>query len=86
VWNKLGAERQKILQDAMAVVEATSGERRKLDDTERKRQDAAGIKAISLPPAEAKKWSDTAKEAGWAAVLKTSPESGAKLRELLTKK
>lgn len=86
VWNKLGAERQKIMQEAMAVVEARAGERLKLDDAERKRQEAAGIKAIQLPPAEAKKWSDTAKEAGWAAVIKTSPETGARLKELLTKK
>ncbi len=86
VWNKLGADRQKILQEAMAVVEARAGERIQLDAVERKRQEAAGIKAIMLPPAEAKKWSDTAKEAGWAAVLKTSPEHGAKLKELLTKK
>jgi tryptophan synthase alpha subunit len=53
---------------------------------ERKRQAEAGIKTIDLPPAEAKKWSDTAKSAGWAAVMKTSPETGAKLKELLTKK
>ena len=84
--DKLGAERQKILQDAMAVVEANAGERLKLDEAERKRQAEVGIKAIQLPPAEAKKWSDTAKEAGWAAVIKVSPDHGAKLRELLTKK
>jgi tryptophan synthase alpha subunit len=53
---------------------------------ERKRQAEAGIKTIDLPPAEAKKWSDTAKSAGWAAVMKTSPETGAKLKELQTKK
>ena len=86
VWNKLGAERQKIMQEAMAVIEAKAGERIQLDAAERKRQAEAGIKAIELPPAEAKKWSDTAKSAGWAAVMKTSPETGAKLKELLTKK
>jgi len=85
-WNKLGPERQKIMHEAMAVVEAKAGDRIKLDGEERKRQEAAGIKAINLPAAEAKKWADTAKEAGWAAVLKTSPEHGPKLRELLTKK
>ena len=86
VWNKLGAERQKILHEAMAVVEAKAGERVQLDAAERKRQEAAGIKTIQLPPAEARKWSDTAKEAGWAAAMKTSPEAVAKLKELLTKK
>jgi TRAP-type C4-dicarboxylate transport system substrate-binding protein len=85
-WNKLGAERQKIMHEAMAVVEAKAGDRIKLDGEERKRQEAAGIKTIQLPPAEAKKWSDTAKAAGWAAAMKTSPERVAKLKELLTKK
>jgi len=84
-WNKLGAERQKIMHEAMAVVEAKAGERIKLDGEERKRQEAAGIKTIQLPPAEAKKWSDTAKAAGWAAAMKTSPERVAKLKALLTK-
>jgi TRAP-type C4-dicarboxylate transport system substrate-binding protein len=86
VWNKLGAEQKKILEAAMAEAEKKTGERRKLDDQERKRQETAGIKAIQLPSAEAKKWSDTAKEAGWAAVMKASPAHGAKLKELLTKK
>jgi TRAP-type C4-dicarboxylate transport system substrate-binding protein len=85
-WNKLDAERQKIMHEAMAVVEAKAGDRIKLDGEERKRQEAAGIKTIQLPPAEAKKWSDTAKAAGWAAAMKTSPERVAKLKELLTKK
>jgi hypothetical protein len=74
------------MEEAMAVIEAKAGERVKLDEQERKRQEAAGIKTIQLPPAEAKKWSDTAKEAGWAAAMKTSPERVAKLKELLTKK
>ena len=86
VWNKLGAERQKILQDSMAEIEKKVVDRVALNDAERKRQEQAGIKAIVLPPAEAKKWSDTAKDAAWAAVAKTSPEHAAKLKELLTKK
>ena len=86
VWTKLGAERQKILEDAMADAEKKNADRIKENDAERKRQEAAGIKAIQLPPAEAKKWSDTAKDAGWAAVAKVSPEHAAKLKELLTKK
>ena len=51
-----------------------------------KRQAEAGVKTIQLAPAEAKKWLDTAKDAGWAAVMKASPEHGPKLKELLTKK
>ena len=86
VWNKLGPERQKILADAMAEAEKKTADRVALNDAERKRQAEAGVKTIQLPPAEAKKWLDTAKDAGWAAVMKASPEHGPKLKELLTKK
>ncbi len=70
----------------MAELEASNGERAELDKSELKRQDAAGIKPIALPPAEAAKWLTAAREAGWAAVVKASPEHGAKLREFLVKK
>jgi TRAP-type transport system periplasmic protein len=86
MWNKLGAERKKVLEDAMAVAERNTAERIQVNDAERKRQAAAGIKTIVLPPAEAMKWLDTAKEAGWTAVMKASPEHGPKLKELLTRK
>jgi TRAP-type C4-dicarboxylate transport system substrate-binding protein len=86
VWNKLGAERQKIMMDAMLEIEKKAPDRVALNDAERKRQEQAGIKAIILPPTEAKKWTDTAKSAAWAAVAKTSPEHAARLKELLTKK
>jgi TRAP-type C4-dicarboxylate transport system substrate-binding protein len=85
-WSRLGPERQKIFEAAMAAAEKKSGERAALNDAERKRQEAAGIKAIQLSGAEAKKWSETARDAGWAAVTKASPEHAAKLRMLLTKK
>jgi TRAP-type C4-dicarboxylate transport system substrate-binding protein len=86
VWNKLSAEQKKIFEDAMTAMEATNNERLELDKAELKRQADAGIKTIALPPEEAKKWLGAAREAGWAAVIKVSPEHGAKLREFLTRK
>jgi TRAP-type C4-dicarboxylate transport system substrate-binding protein len=86
VWIRLDAGQKKIFDDVMAELEATNDERAELDKAELKRQDAAGIKTIALPPAEAAKWLAAARDAGWAAVLKVSPEHGAKLREFLVKK
>ncbi len=85
VWNKLAADQMKIFETAMADLEASPNERLELDKDELKRQADAGIKAIALPPEEAKKWLAAAKDAGWAAVMKATPEHGAKLKEFLTK-
>ncbi len=85
-WNKLGADQKQIFEAAMAELEASPNERLELDKAELKRQSDAGIKPIALPPEEARKWLAAARDAGWEAVMKTSPEHGAKLRELLTKK
>ncbi len=70
----------------MAQYEASNHELKATADVERKRQDAAGVKAHELPPDEARKWLAVAQDAGWAAVLKASPDHGPKLRDLLTRK
>ncbi len=85
-WNKLGAERQKILQDVMNELERTNESRKALDVADYKRHADVGIKTIALPPDEAAKWTAIAKDAGWAAVVKASPEHGPKLKEFLAKK
>jgi len=46
----------------------------------------AGLQVIDLPPAEKEKFLKVAYEEGWKDVLAKSPEAGAKLKELLTKK
>ena len=46
----------------------------------------AGLQVIDLPPAEKEKFLKIAYEEGWKDVLAKSPEAGAKLKELLTKK
>jgi hypothetical protein len=46
----------------------------------------AGLQVIELPPAEAEKFLRVADEEGWKDVLAKCPETGPKLRALLTKK
>ncbi len=86
VWKKMSVEQRKVLEDVMAEYEASNHELKATADRERGRQDAAGVKAHELPPDEAKKWLAVAQDAGWAAVIKASPEHGPKLRELFTRK
>ena len=45
-----------------------------------------GIKVLRFSDADAKKYLEIARDAGWEAVIKASPEHGPKLREYFTKK
>ncbi len=44
-----------------------------------------GVKTITFKGADAKKWLDTARDAGWAQVIKRSPKYGPQLKKLFTK-
>jgi TRAP-type transport system periplasmic protein len=46
----------------------------------------AGLQVIELPPAEKEKFLKVADDEGWKDVLAKNPQTGPKLRELLTKK
>lgn len=46
----------------------------------------AGLQVIDLPPAEKEKFLKIAYEEGWKDILEKSPQTGARLKELLTKK
>ena len=53
------------------------------NQNETKRQADAGIQVIKLDPAEARRMLALSQEAGWAGILATSPQHGAKLRQLM---
>jgi len=86
-WGKLPKKLQDLLTEA-----AVEAEKRVVADFEelaRKERPLLlkeGIQVIDLPPAEKEKFLKVAYEEGWKDVVAKSPESGAKLRELLTKK
>ncbi len=86
-WNKLPKKLQNLLTEA-----ATEAEKKVVADfdnlakQERPILLKGGIQVITLPPAESEKFLKVAYEEGWKDVLAKSPEAGAKLKEMLTKK
>jgi TRAP-type C4-dicarboxylate transport system substrate-binding protein len=82
---KLNDAQRKLLTDLAMEIER-SEEDRQVNAAERKRQEEAGIKVIRFSPEDEKKYLQVARDAGWEAVIKASPEHGPKLREFFTKK
>jgi TRAP-type transport system periplasmic protein len=85
-WDKLTAEQKAVLQKAGAEGEAEAiPEFNKLNAEDTERQAKAGIEPITFDAAGTKRYLDQAYEAGWAGVIRQSPEQGAKLRGFLSK-
>jgi len=86
VWNKkLNDSQRKLLTDLALAIE-NSDEDKNVNDEERKKQAEAGIKTIKFSAEDEKKYLQVARDAGWEAVLKTSPQYGPELRKLFEKK
>ncbi|HYD57672.1 MAG TPA: TRAP transporter substrate-binding protein DctP [Burkholderiales bacterium] len=85
-WKSLSAAQRKLLQDVALQIEA---ENRAFYagslEEEKKKQAAAGMKPLRLPEGEAKRVTQVAREQGWAVVLRNTPETGPKLKQLLSK-
>ena len=85
-WNGLPKKLQDLLTDA-----ATESEKKVVADfdelakKERPNLLKEGIQVIDLPPAEKEKFLKVAYDEGWKDILEKSPQTGAKLKELLTK-
>jgi TRAP-type C4-dicarboxylate transport system substrate-binding protein len=84
-WNKLDGKQKKVLQDAAAFMEGLCAEDKKKNATEKQRQAKAGIKTISFSGAQGKAYLDKAYAAGWAEFIKVNPETGPKLKKLLSR-
>jgi len=85
-WDKLTDAQKAVLQKAAAEAEAEAVPeftRENAADTER--QQKAGIETIKFDDAGTKKYVDTAYQAGWAGVIRQSPEHGPKLRTFFSK-
>ncbi len=82
VWKGLGDAQRKLLEDAASWLEGLDSENGAIIGSEIARQRQAGIESLDFGPAESKKFIDKANEAAWQAVIKRSPETGAKLRQL----
>lgn len=86
-WNKLPKKLQNLLTEAAA--EAEKKVVALFDDLAKQERPVLlkeGIQVIRLSPVEGEKFLKVAYEEGWKDILGKSPQTGAKLKELLTKK
>jgi TRAP-type transport system periplasmic protein len=85
-WDKLTDAQRNVLRQAGEQAEADAAAifaQENAKDT--KRQADAGIQTIRFDGAEGKLYRDKAYEAGWAGVIRQSPQHGPKLREFFAK-
>jgi len=85
-WDRLNDKQKAILQKAGAEGEAAApGEFAKANASDTERQAKAGIETITFDAATSKRYYDQAYEAGWAGIIRQSPEHGPKLRSFFSK-
>ena len=85
-WKRLTPAQRDFLTKEVLAFEAQNGFWKGDNAAEAKRQAQAGVQTITFDAATSKRYLDTAYEAGWKAILKASPDNGAKLREALSRK
>jgi TRAP-type transport system periplasmic protein len=81
-WKSLNDAQRKVLNDAALWLEALDDENVAVIKAEIGRQTQAGIQPLDFGAAEDKRFLGVANEAAWQAVIKRSPETGSKLRQL----
>jgi TRAP-type C4-dicarboxylate transport system substrate-binding protein len=85
-WGKLDVAQRKVIADAAALIEAESAAFEAAANTaDIERQKQAGIQTIEFRGADGDAYLAKAYEAGWAGIIKQSPEHGPKLREFFAK-
>jgi TRAP-type C4-dicarboxylate transport system substrate-binding protein len=85
-WDKLSPAQRAVLTKAGALVEEEAVKVFAEENAkETKRQADAGIQTIRFEGATAKTFVDKAYEAGWAGVIRQSPEHGPKIKEFFSK-
>ncbi len=86
-WNKLPKKLRDLLTEAS--IEAEKRVMAYFDDLARQERPILlkeGLQVIDLPAAEKEKFLRVGYEEGWKDIIEKSPQTGAKLKELLTKK
>jgi TRAP-type C4-dicarboxylate transport system substrate-binding protein len=82
---KLNDAQKKVIMDAAAWIEGQAAETVKENEADMAKQKAAGIEVIDFKGADGEGFRAKAYEAGWAGIIKQSPEHGPKLREFFAK-
>ena len=86
-WRKLTPAQRQFLDKQALWLEAQNADiPTKEVPAEIKRQQSAGIQVIKLDPVQAAAFTKAAYDAAWNAVVASSPQYGAKLRELMAPK
>jgi TRAP-type C4-dicarboxylate transport system substrate-binding protein len=84
-WKALSAKQRDYLQKKALAYEAQNDFWKAYNQNEAKRQAEAGIQTITFDAATAKAYVEKAKEVGWEAAIKQSPQYGQQLRKVLAK-
>jgi len=84
-WNSMTQEQRDFLTKMALWLESLNAENEAINAEEARKQAEAGLVVYELKGEEREKWISTARESGWEALKRTSPESADRLRELLAK-
>jgi TRAP-type C4-dicarboxylate transport system substrate-binding protein len=84
-WKKLSQAQRDYLARHAVALERDNTFWAKFTQDEIKRQADAGIQTIRFDGAQGRQFVDKAYEAGWAGIIKASPQHGPKMRELFGK-
>ena len=84
-WHKLSAVQRAFFEQEAIALEARNEEWKAVNAAETVRQAKAGIQTIAFTGTAAKKFLQTAYEVGWAGIIKAAPETGPRLKQLLSK-
>ncbi|MDG1170170.1 MAG: TRAP transporter substrate-binding protein DctP [Sulfitobacter sp.] len=85
VWNGLSDAQRAKLEEGAAWMESLNANNAEINLVEYAKQADAGIETITFEGADAEKWLNTARDAGWAAVEAVDAPLAKELRACLTK-
>lgn len=84
-YKSLTPKQRSYLERKAQAYEAKNDFWKAYNQNETKRQAEAGIQTITFDPATAKAYVETAKEVGWEAAIKASPQYGPQLKKVLAR-
>ena len=84
-WNKLNDAQKGVIMKASEWLESLCDEDKKINMTEIQRQADAGIATIAFSKNVSDEYLKQAYDTGWAAFIKANPETGPKLKGLLSR-
>lgn len=84
-YQKLTPAQREFLDRQAVALERQNEHWKQFNEEEIKRQRAAGIQVISFDSSTARSYVEKAYESGWAGILKAAPDTGPRLKKLLSK-